>query len=281
MIQGVLSAVQTKGYGRVMSKPKILVNDNQEGEIKTTTKTSIAQQKSMIQPSSDPGQTITTTDVSFAEYEAGVTLNIKPHISKGDMLRLEIALSRTDFKLQQDVTVAGATYPRPPDLLSTDVKTVATVPDGTTIILGGLEDVNQQKSNTKVPILGDIPLIGGLFRGIDNKGNQGRLYVFVKANILRPSNQIEGLEDIKRVSEKYRQQFEEMEGAFQKAQDWPGIPAKPKYPETVLEEDEPKETLNRAASSTDKPARVLTDEEFEDLKRRLKKMESGATKLEE
>ena len=277
MIQGVLSAVQTKGYGRVMSKPKILVNDNQEGEIKTTTKTSIAQQKSMIQPSSDPGQTITTTDVSFAEYSAGVTLNIKPHISKGDMLRLEITLSRTDFKLQQDVTVAGQTYPRPPDLLSTDVKTVATVPDGTTIILGGLEDVNQQKSSTKVPILGDIPLIGGLFRGVDNQGNQGRLYVFVKANIIRPGNQLEGLEDIKRVSGKFRKQFEQMEGAFQKAQDWPGIPAKPQYPETVLEEDDAEES-GRSVQPSEKQTRVLTDEEFADLKRRLDAMEKAEKK---
>lgn len=276
-IQGLLEAVQTKGYGRVMSKPKILVNDNQEGEIKTENKTSIAQQKSIIQPSSDQGQTITTTDVSFVEYSSGVTLAIKPHISKGDMLRLEITLTRTDFQLQQDVTVAGLTYPRPPDLISTDVKTVATVPDGTTIILGGLEDVNQQKSNTKVPILGDIPLIGGLFRGIDNQGNQGRLYVFVKANVIRPGNQLEGLEDIKRVSEKYRQQFEEMEGAFQKAEDWPGIPSKPQYPEKVLEDDEMEE-FSPSVRPSEKQTRVLTDKEYADLKRRLEAMDKAEKK---
>jgi type II secretory pathway component GspD/PulD (secretin) len=250
MIQGLLEAVETKGYGRVMSKPKILVNDNQEGEIKTENKTSIAQKTSSTIPGTGGTDPIITDSVDFNEYSEGVTLTIKPHISKGDMLRLEIGLTRTDFKLQPDVTVANIPYPRPPDLISTDVKTVATVPDGTTIILGGLEDIDQQKNNTKVPILGDIPLVGGLFRGIDNKGNQGRLYVFVKANVIRPGNQVEGLEDIRRVSEKYREQFEEMEGAFQKAQDWPGIPPKPKYPERVLEDDEYIEKLKEQGAQS-------------------------------
>lgn len=238
MVQALLEAVQTKTYGRVMARPKILVNDNQEGEIKTQNKTSIAQQKSIVQPGTDTGQTITTTDVSFAEYSEGVTLKIKPHISKGDMLRLEITLGRAGFTLKDDVTVAGETYPRPPDILSTDVTTVATVPDGTTIILGGLEGIDQQKSTTKVPILGDIPIVGGLFRGINDNGQQSKLYVFVKANVLRPSDQSEGLEDIRRVSGKNRKEFEKMEKDFQEHQDWPGIKPKPMEPGTVLEEDE-------------------------------------------
>ncbi|HOK96646.1 MAG TPA: secretin N-terminal domain-containing protein, partial [Anaerohalosphaeraceae bacterium] len=237
-IQALLTAVQTKSYGRVMARPKVLVNDNQEGEIKTENKTSIAQQKSIVQPATGTSPSYTTTDVSFSEYSEGVILKIKPHISKGDMLRLEISLSRTDFTERQDVTVAGQTYPRPPDLLSTDITTVATVPDGTTIILGGLEGVDQQKASTKVPIMGDLPIVGGLFRGVNDKGSQSKLYVFVKANILRPSDQIEGLDDIRRVSSKNRQAFEEMEKKFQEHQDWPGIKPKPMEPVTVLEEDD-------------------------------------------
>lgn len=237
-IQALLTAVQTKSYGRVMARPKVLVNDNQEGEIKTENKTSIAQQKSIVQPATGTSPSYTTTDVSFSEYSEGVILKIKPHISKGDMLRLEISLSRTDFTERQDVTVAGETYPRPPDLLSTDITTVATVPDGTTIILGGLEGVDQQKASTKVPIMGDLPIVGGLFRGVNDKGSQSKLYVFVKANVLRPSDQIEGLEDLRRVSSTNRQAFEEMEKKFQEHQDWPGVKPKPMTPEKVLEEDD-------------------------------------------
>ena len=235
-VQALLDVVQRKGYGRIMAKPKLLVNDNQEGEIKTENTTSIAQQKSIIQPATGTSPSVTTTDVSFAEYTSGIILTIKPHISKGDMLRLEIGLNRKDFDFTEgrEVTVAGQTFPRPPDLLSTDVATVATVPDGTTIILGGLETLNQRKTHTKVPILGDIPLVGGLFRGIENRGNQSRLYVFVTANILRPGDQLGGLEDIRRVSDRDRKAFEAQESRFQNMEDWPGIKAKPMDPDTVL-----------------------------------------------
>jgi general secretion pathway protein D len=239
-VQALLTAIQSKGYGRVMARPKILVNDNQEGEIKTENVTSIAQQSSKTIPGTGGSDPIITEDVTFGEYISGITLTIKPHISKGDMLRLEIGLNRKDFDFSKgtSVSVADKTYPRPPDLLSTDVLTVATIPDGTTIILGGLETIDQNKGHTKVPILGDLPIVGGLFRGVSDMGDQSKLYVFVKANILRPSDQVGGLEDIRRVSAKDRQEFEEMEKRFQSLQDWPGIDPKPMDPVKVLEEDD-------------------------------------------
>jgi type II secretory pathway component GspD/PulD (secretin) len=116
--------------------------------------------------------------------------------------------------------------------------TVSTVPDGTTIILGGLESVAQSKLVKKVPILGDLPLVGGLFRDIDDSDSVGKLYVFVRANIIRPGDQVEGLEDIRRVSGKYREEFEEMEEKFQSMQDWPGIDSPPMDPVKVLEDDD-------------------------------------------
>lgn len=243
-VQALLEVVQNKGYGRVMAKPKILVNDNQEGEIKTQNTISVAQLKSNIVPTSGGTDVsaITTTDVTFNDYDAGVTLTIKPHISKGDMLRLEITLNRTDFTLKPDVTLIDGgvprTFPSPPDRLATDVVTVATVPDGTTIILGGLEDLTQTKRNTKVPILGDLPLIGGLFRGVDNTDSQSRLYVFVKANVIRPGDEIGGLKDIRRVSARNRKTFEDLEAQFQEMPDFPGIPPAKLEPVKVLEIDD-------------------------------------------
>lgn len=242
-VQALLTAIQTQGYGRVMARPKILVNDNQEGEIKTENTISVAQLKSNIVPTSTgtASTAVTTTDVTFNDYNAGVTLAIKPHISKGDMLRLEITLNRTDFTLNEPISLTdgGATrqFPSPPDRLSTDVTTVSTVPDGTTIILGGLETINQSKGNSKVPILGDLPVIGSLFRGVTDIGEQSKLYVFVKANILRPGDQAGGLEDIRRVSAENRRSFEKMEKQFQELQDIPWIDPKPMDSEKVLEDD--------------------------------------------
>jgi general secretion pathway protein D len=235
-VQALITAIEEEGYGRVMAKPKILVNDNQEGAIKTENTISVPQVKSIVTVP-DTGSPYTTTDVSFTDYIAGVALIIKPHISKGDMLRLEITLNRTDFGEIRTLSTGGQEYTIPPDRLSTDVTTVSTVPNGTTIILGGLETVNQSKSQSKVPLLGDVPLVGGLFRGVADSGEQSRLYVFVKANIIRPSDQVAGIEDIRRVSQKNRQAFEEMEQKFQKLQDWPGIDPKPMDPIRVLDDD--------------------------------------------
>lgn len=238
-VQALLNIVEDKGYGRIMAKPKLLVNDNQEGEIKTENTTSIARKSSQTIPGTAGTENIVTEDIAFEEYTSGITLTIKPHISKGEMLRLEITLNRKDFDFTrgESVTVAGDNYPRPPDLVSTDVTTVTTVPDGSTIIMGGLEKINQNKNHTKVPILGDLPLLGGLFRGINNKDEQSRLYVFVKANILRPGDQVEGLEDMRRVSEVNRRAFEELEKGFQDMQSWPGLKDQPMDPERVLDED--------------------------------------------
>jgi type II secretory pathway component GspD/PulD (secretin) len=165
--------------------------------------------------------------VEYQSYDAGVTLNITPHISEGDLLRLEIVMSRSDF-LPSDPEL-------PPDTTSSDIDTVVTVPDGSTIILGGLLKLNQVKGGSKIPILGDIPLVGGLFRDTNNSDIQRKLYVFVKAEIIRPEDTAFAMGDLERISNRNRAAFEEIEDEFQKYHDWPGIKPKPMDPLRVLE----------------------------------------------
>jgi type II secretory pathway component GspD/PulD (secretin) len=72
---------------------------------------------------------------------------------------------------------------------------VVTVPDGGTILLGGMVRLNQSKAGKKVPILRDIPLIGALFRGVSNKDIQNKLYVFERAEIIRPEETLPGMQE--------------------------------------------------------------------------------------
>ncbi|MHC4761794.1 MAG: type II secretion system protein GspD, partial [Planctomycetota bacterium] len=163
-------------------------------------------------------------------YDAGITLTITPHISKGNNLKLDISLERKDF--------GAITGTKPPDTANNNINTIVTVPDNVTIILGGMERLNQGKSGTKIPLLGDIPLIGGLFRGTDNSDIQKRLYVFVKAHILRPgSEQLTGESDVEMVSRRNRDTFEKYEREMQEYEDWPGIMPEPMDPLRILEED--------------------------------------------
>jgi len=109
------------------------------------------------------------------------------------------------------------------------------VPNNKTIILGGLLKLKQGKSSSKVPLLGDIPLVGGLFRSTSNSVDDSKLYVFVRANILRPEETLAGLPELERISERSRAAFEESEQKFQNHQDWPGIKPKPVDPVRVLD----------------------------------------------
>jgi type II secretory pathway component GspD/PulD (secretin) len=240
-IQALLTLMQTKGYGRVLARPKILVNDNEKGHIDTTTTIYVAQVTSQYLPSTTvvttPGTTTPTntaiTSTNFATFPSGIKLDITPHISEGSLLRLEVQVSRSS----QAPPPAGSQANTPPgDKIEDNVNTVVTVPDNRTIILGGIITLNQAKNNSKVPFLGDIPIAGGLFRSISNTGNQAKLYVFVKANILRPEN-TGGLADLQKMSDRNRGAVERFEQKFEEHQDWPGVKPEPVEPLHVLESE--------------------------------------------
>jgi general secretion pathway protein D len=236
-INALLQAVQTKNYGRILARPKILVNDNQDGTIKAQNQNFVAQTQTNVVPTGS-GTATTQTSVNFQSYTAGIELTIKPHISKGQQLQLDITLDRTDFSGEaRKVKVGDDELEVPRDTVTSNVKTMITVPDGKTIILGGLEKLKQSKGGNKVPLLGDLPVVGGLFRGIHNSDEQDRLYVFVKAHILRPGEQIEEESDIIKISNKNRATFEKYEREMQEYQGWPGIKSKPIDPVSVLEKD--------------------------------------------
>ena len=240
-IQILLDAMHRKGYGRILAKPKLLVNDNEAGTIKTSEDVPIVSVETKIVPGTGVTQPTAAPSVKIDTYTAGINLDIEPHISKGDQLRLKIILTRTDFRLNDPYSLntpdGEVTGPTPPDLLTSDVTTVVTVPDNSTIILGGLERISQTKGGTKVPLLGDIPIIGGLFRNTANTNDQSRLYVFVKAHILRPGEEMAGRSDLEVVSAKNRARFEKYEKEMQEYEDWPGIKPEPMDPLQILEAD--------------------------------------------
>ena len=232
-IQALLTLIDKKSYGRVLAKPKVLVNDNEQGDILTTERTYVS---STIQ--SYPGTTTGTTPIpvttqTWTPYEAKIELKITPQISEGDLLRLVIVMTREDFQNLAKATARGS----PPDYATSNVNTIVTVPDGSTIILGGLTKLNQTKAASKVPLLGDIPVAGALFRSASKVDTGNKLYIFVKANILRPE-QTAGLKQLEKISRTNRIEFERAESEFQRHGLFPGIKEEPIPPEKVLEQDD-------------------------------------------
>ena len=90
--------MESKSYGRVLAKPKILVNDGQVGIIKTADTTNVQLTGGAVVSNgiTVPGST------SYQPYNAGITLTIQPNISEGDLLLLIVKLERTDFLKRSD-----------------------------------------------------------------------------------------------------------------------------------------------------------------------------------
>jgi len=226
-INALLTAMDKKSYGRVMARPKILVNDNENGVIITEDKTYVEIVGGALP---QEGSQVVQTSRDYEEYSAGITLDIMPHISDGDLLRLDITLERSDFIPSSDEDKTG-----PPDTSVSNLNTVVTVPDKSTIILGGMSKINQSKSGGKVPILGDLPLIGGLFRSHGKKDIQKKLYIFVKAQVIRPEDTVSANNALVEISNRNREAFEKDEAEFQAFEGWPGIKPRVMGPEKVLD----------------------------------------------
>jgi general secretion pathway protein D len=223
----------------VLARPSLLVKDNQEGAIKAEKTIYIGEEKTST-ITGDGGNLSSSSDIQFKDYSSGITLTITPHIASEKLLQLQIELDRTDFDPSDPgtATFGTKTVPKPLNTVSSNVGTMAVLPDGATIILGGIETMTQTKGTTKIPLLGDIPILGILFRGVSESDVQSRLYVFVKANIIKPGEELTGRSDIETISRKKREAFEKDETMFQGLDSIPGIKPGKIQPEKILEDDE-------------------------------------------
>jgi type II secretory pathway component GspD/PulD (secretin) len=85
----------------------------------------------------------------------------------------------------------------PPPRQQNNLNSVATIPDGYTVALGGLETNSQTNASSRVPLFGDLPLVGRLFRSNSSVTTHSRFYVFIRASILRSTD----FQDLKFISD--------------------------------------------------------------------------------
>ncbi len=165
----VVRALSTSGRAKVVSAPRILVNDNATGNL-----TSAADAPYV---SVNASNTVSTT--SFGGFEsAGTTIDVTPHISEGDHLSLEYSVSLSSFG-------EGGSEGVPPPRQRSELSSEVTVPDGNTVIVGGLNSNNITETIQKVPLLGDIPVLEYLFSSRSSSTSNSTLFVFIRPVILR------------------------------------------------------------------------------------------------
>jgi general secretion pathway protein D len=167
--QVVIRALADSGHAEVVAAPKILVNDNASGTL-----TSVAEQ-----PFTSVNASTTVATTSFAGYaSAGTTISLTPHISEGDHLQLEYVVTLNSF-------TGAASNGVPPPRQTDSVQSQITIPDGDTIIVGGLSRKNVNETVSRIPLLGQIPILGYLFSDHSNSFDNSTLFVFIRPIILR------------------------------------------------------------------------------------------------
>jgi len=166
----IIQALQTEGSGRLVSQPRLLVNDNEEAELSSTRDEPFAQTTQTV---GTPTQTSLGGNVS-----AGTTLAVRPQISEGGFVRLELSVELSAFGERPNPDL-------PPVTQSDNLTSAVTVPADTTVVLGGFTQENISDTISKVPILGDIPLIGQAFRSTSKDKSYRTIYIFITPRVLR------------------------------------------------------------------------------------------------
>lgn len=179
----LVRALKTVTEGRTMSLPRVLVNNNQRAQFSST----------LQQPVADLNVGTNVSTTSFAgTQDAGTTVSIRPQIAEGDHLVLEYSLAISSF------VGSPPAVGLPPPRQQNRVDSVATIPDGHTVVVGGLELSAEGKSVDEVPLAARIPILGELFKNRGRTSTASRFYVFIRPLVLRH----ETFEDLKHLSAK-------------------------------------------------------------------------------
>ncbi len=165
----VLQAVSTDTNSNILATPHLTTLDNEAAVF-------IVGQEVPIITGSSTGSNNANPFQSVDRKEVGIKLKVTPQINEGDAVQLLIE--------QEVSSVSGATSV---DITinKREIKTTVIVDDGGTIVLGGLIDEDVQESISKVPLLGDIPILGHLFKSTTTSKRKRNLMVFIRPTIVR------------------------------------------------------------------------------------------------
>ena len=163
-----LSAIQAEGNGRIVSMPRIITANQKEARIEQGTEIP-------YQESSSSGATTTQFK------EAVLSLAVTPQITPDDRIVMDLVVTKDSV----GELVSSATGGFVPSVDTRSVMTQVLVGDGETVVLGGIIETESRETTRKVPVLGDVPALGRLFRSQVTIENEVELMVFVTPRILR------------------------------------------------------------------------------------------------
>jgi type II secretory pathway component GspD/PulD (secretin) len=198
-MRAVVTALETITDTTLMANPKILAVNKQEGIVYIGRKIGYINMTSQNQSGS------TTQSVSF--LETGTRLAFRPYIGNDGYIRMDIYPKDSDGVLKANQI---------PDETSTELRTNVVVKDGQTVVIGGLFRDSVVTSKDQVPVLGDLPLIGALFRGKSDRTSREEVIIILTPHIVTDASQThpdKRLEDIELKREAAKSALEAIDSA--------------------------------------------------------------------
>ncbi len=193
-ISVVVNALYSDGVLNILSTPNILTSDNKEAEI------FVGENVPFVGSIQNVGST-GLTQQSVERKDTGIKLTITPQITEGDYIKMDVYQEISAIK----PTATSTTTVNPSDLITTkrSAKTSVVVKSNETIVIGGLIGSKETENISKVPLLGDIPLLGWLFRTKSMSVEKTNLIILLTPQVVKDAAAMNG------ITEKRRERFNE------------------------------------------------------------------------
>ena len=169
-LDAALTALENQGRGRILSTPRITTQNNQQAEIK--------------QGIQLPYQSQSNNTVQVQFKDATLTLKVTPQITDAGtvILNLDVQNDTPDFSRQVGTGVTGSSVP---PINTQSAKTTVLVKDGATAVIGGIYQSTEDNSRGRTPFLGNIPILGYLFRNSSVRSENAELLLFITPRIVK------------------------------------------------------------------------------------------------
>jgi general secretion pathway protein D len=176
-LSAFIQAYESDTDVRILSTPQLLTLDNEEAEITVGKNVPYVTRQ----------DTTTTSTINYSSYEykdVGISLKVTPQINKEGFVRMKLDQSVTKLDAQTQDVGTGLKILAPTTLKRT-TKTTITVRSGDTVVIGGLIENYSSDGVYKVPLLGDIPLLGWFFKYKSRVGDKTNLFIFITPRIIQ------------------------------------------------------------------------------------------------
>ena len=174
-VNGFIQALKSKGLVHILAEPNLIARSGESAEFLAGGEYPIP----VVQ-----GGNSNSITIEYKQF--GVKLNFTPTVIGMDIVQLDITPEVSDLDFTRGVKVGGFQIP---GLVTRRTHTNVQLKDGQTFAIAGLISQNRQKNSRKVPLVGDIPVLGGIFKGSEMSGKDTELLIMVTPNLIAPLEQ--------------------------------------------------------------------------------------------